>query len=206
MNIRRFLTTSIALATISAGAFAADTFVVDKSHSSTAFKVRHLIAKTSGRFNDFTGTITLDRAKLQNSSVEFTIKTASIDTDNEGRDKHLRSADFFDAEKYPEITFKSTKITPAGKDKYNVTGNFTMHGVTKTITLPVEITGFMKDPRGTERAGFQTALTLNRKDYGIEWNKNLDEGGLLLGDDVEVSIELETIAKKPEAAAAAATK
>ena len=202
MNIRRTLVSSIAVLAISASAFAADPYVIDKGHSSTAFKVRHLISKTSGRFNDFSGTIMLDRAKMQNSTVEFTIKTASIDTENENRDKHLRSADFFDVEKYPEITFKSTKITPAGKDKYNVTGNFTMHGVTKAITLPVEVTGFMKDAYGNQRAGFQTAITLNRKDYGIEWNKNLDEGGLLLGEDVEVSIELETVFKKPAPAPA----
>ena len=177
---------------ISAGAFAADSFVIDKNHSEAIFQVRHMVSRVSGRFDDFAGTITVDRANPSVSSVEFTIKAPSIDTGVADRDKHLRSADFFDAEKYPEITFKSTAIKPSGrKDVYDVTGTFTMRGVTKTITLPVEFLGFIKDPRGNERAGFSTHTTLNRKDYGINWNRALDNGGALLSDDVDVTVNIE---------------
>ena len=195
MNIRRLLLSSIIAIVVAVPTFAADVFTVDKTHSSTAFKIRHLISKVTGRFSDFSGTINFDRTKPENSTVEFIINAASIDTDNDNRDKHLRSADFFEADKYPHITFKSTSIKAVGKDKYNVTGNFTMHGVTKTITLPVEITGVMKDPQGNERIGFATAITIDRKDYDIVWNRTLDEGGVLLGDEVDVMIELETIKK-----------
>jgi len=177
---------------ISAAAFAADSFVIDKNHSEAIFQVRHMVSRVSGRFDDFGGTINVDRANPSVSSVEFTIKAPSIDTGVADRDKHLRSADFFDAEKYPEITFKSTAIKPSGrKDVYDVTGTFTMRGVTKTITLPVEFLGFIKDPRGNERAGFSTHTTLNRKDYGINWNRALDNGGALLSDDVDVTVNIE---------------
>ena len=177
---------------ISAAAFAADSFVIDKNHSEAIFQVRHLVSRVSGRFDDFAGTINVDRANPSVSSVEFTIKAPSIDTGVADRDKDLRSANFFDAEKYPEISFKSTNIKPSGKkDVYDVTGAFTMHGVTKTITLPVEFLGFIKDPRGTERAGFSTHTTLNRKDYGINWNRALDNGGALLSDDVDVTVNIE---------------
>ncbi|HEU4521810.1 MAG TPA: YceI family protein [Thermoanaerobaculia bacterium] len=176
--------------------FAADTFKVDKSHSSADFKIRHMMSNVTGRFSDFDATIALDRGNPAASSVEFTINAASIDTANENRDKHLRSADFFEVEKYPAITFKSTKITPAGKDRFDVTGNLTMHGVTKEVTLPVTFLGFGKDPWGNERAGFEIETTLNRKDYGLNWNKALDQGGVLLADDVKVSIALEAVKQK----------
>jgi polyisoprenoid-binding protein YceI len=177
---------------ISAAGFAADSFVVDKNHSEAIFQVRHMVSRVSGRFDDFAGTINVDRSNPSVSSVELTIKVPSIDTGVTDRDKHLRSADFFDAEKYPEISFKSTSIKPSGKkDVYDVTGSFTMHGVTKSITLPVEFLGFIKDPRGNERAGFSTHTTLNRKDYGVNWNRALDNGGALLSDDVDVTVNIE---------------
>jgi polyisoprenoid-binding protein YceI len=132
--------------------------------------------------------------------VNFTIKSGSIDTNNADRDNHLRSPDFFDAAKNPEITFKSSKMTPAGKDKYDVTGTLTMRGVSKEITLPVTYLGTVKDPGGNDRASFELSTKLNRKDYGINWNKTLDAGGVMLSDDVEVTISLETVKKKPEAA------
>jgi polyisoprenoid-binding protein YceI len=175
---------------------AADTYNVDKSHSEVVFQVRHLVNKVSGRFREFSGTIHADPAKPELSSVEFTIKTASIDTANEARDKDLRSPNFFDVEKLPEITFKSSKIGATGKDHYNVSGTLTLHGVSKEMVLPVTFLGFIKDPWGNERAGFETAITLNRKDFGIVWNKVLDNGGTLLGDEVNVSINLETVKQK----------
>ena len=154
-----------------------------------------------GRFGNFEGTLQIDPAKPEASSVTFTIKAASISTNDDKRDTHLRSPDFFDAEKFPDITFKSTKVAPAGKDKYDVTGTLTMHGVSKEITLPVAFLGYAKDPWGNERAGFDLSTKLNRKDYGINWNKVLDAGGTMLGDDVDVSVSLETVKKKPDAPA-----
>lgn len=184
---------------IAASVFAAESFVVDKAHSEANFQVRHLVSRVSGKFDDFAGTITLDRANPSASAVEFKIKTASIDTGNENRDKDLRGANFFEVEKFPEISFKSTSVKPAGrKDMYDVTGPFTMHGVTKTITFPVEFLGFIKDPWGGERAGFTLHTTLNRKDYGINWNKALDNGGTLLSDDVDITVNIEAAKSKKD--------
>jgi polyisoprenoid-binding protein YceI len=128
------------------------------------------------------------------------VKAASIDTGVADRDKHLRTPDFFDVEKFPEISFKSKSIKATGKDSYNVTGTFTLHGVTKEITLPVSFLGTVKDPWGNQRAGFSAETTLNRKDYGIVWNKALDNGGALLGDDVKIAINLETVKAKDQPA------
>jgi len=191
---RRFLLT-LAVGLLAGSASAQDVWTVDKNHSEVGFQIRHFVAKVRGRFTDFTGSITANAAKPDASSVEFTIKTTSIDTDNEGRDKHLRSADFFDVEKFPEITFKSTKVKPAGKDKYDVTGTLSLHGVSKEVTLPVTFGGVMttKNREGKEslKSGFETQLVLNRKDYGIVWNTVLDSGGTVLGDDVTVQIQIE---------------
>jgi len=175
----------------------ADTYNVDKNHSEATFKIRHLMSKVSGKFDDFSGSVTTDGKDAAASSVQFTIKTASIDTANESRDKDLKSGNFFDVEKYPEITFKSTAIKPTSKKNvYDVTGDLTMHGVTKKVTLPVEFLGFGKDPWGGERAGFSLSTTLNRKEYGINWNKALDNGGYLLGDDVDISVNIEAVKAK----------
>ena len=174
-----------------AGPAAAQTFNIDPVHSSVGFKVRHLVSKTAGRFDAFAGTIVVDRDDLTKSSVELSIKAASIDTDNEDRDAHLKGADFFDVEKYPEMTFKSTKIDKADEDVFDVTGEFTMHGVTKTITIPVEILGFGPGMQGGTTAGFETRFKLDRKDYGIVWNRALDAGSLVVGNTVEVSITVE---------------
>jgi polyisoprenoid-binding protein YceI len=193
---------ALLFAAATAPIFAADTYTVDKSHSDATFQIRHFASKVRGGFSDFEGTIQANTTKPETSSVTFTIKTASIDTRNADRDKDLRSANFFDVEKFPEITFKSSGITPAGKDKYNVTGTLTMHGVSKEVTLPVTYLGSAKDPGGNERASFEITTKLNRKDYGIRWNKALDGGGFVLSDDVEVTVNLETVRKKPEAAPA----
>src|SRR6185369_14826181 len=182
----------LAAAIAASASLSAETYVIDKNHSDASFQIRHFASKVRGRFADFEGTIQADPAKPESSSVTFTIKTASIDTNQPDRDKHLRSTDIFDAEKFPEITFKSSKMTPAGKDKYDVTGTLTMHGVSKEVTLPVTFLGTMKDPRGNEIASFELATKLNRKDFGINWNKALDAGGFMLSDDVDVQIALET--------------
>lgn len=199
---------ALSLLLLASPAFAQDVWVCDKNHSEVSFQVRHFVAKVRGNFRDFTCTVTANAAKPEASSVEFTIKTASIDTDNERRDNHLKSADFFDAEKYPEITFRSARIKPAGKDKFDVTGTLIIHGVSKEVTLPVNYNGVMvdKNREGKEvpKSGFDTQTTINRKDYGIVWNKVLDNGGAMLGDDVVVSINLEMNKPAPAAPAAAA--
>jgi polyisoprenoid-binding protein YceI len=191
----------LVLAAAAAPLAALDTYTVDKNHSDASFQIRHFASKVRGGFSEFEGTIEADTSKPAASSVSFTIKTASIDTHNADRDKHLRSADFFDAEKFPGITFKSSKITPTGKDKYDVTGTLTMHGVSKEVTLPVTYLGSAKDPGGKERASFEIETKLSRKDFGINWNKALDAGGFMLSDDVTVSISLETVKQAPAAAA-----
>jgi len=196
---RKLLTVVALTAAAALPVQAADTYNVDPSHSEAGFQIRHLVTQVRGKFTDYKGTIQVDPAKMENSSVDFAIKAASIDTGNADRDKHLRGADFFDVEKFPEITFKSKSIKATGKDQYNVTGTFTMHGVSKEITLPVTFGGTVKDPWGNTRAGFSTAATINRKDYGIVWNKALDAGGAMLGEDVKVSIDLETVKAKDEA-------
>jgi polyisoprenoid-binding protein YceI len=183
-----------------APAFPGEVFVVDKTHSNVLFTVRHFVSRVTGRFDDYTVKVDLDRARPESSSVEFAIKAASINTDNPDRDKHLRSADFFDVEKHPEITFKSTKVEATGKDTYQVVGNLTMRGVTKEVPVQVTFLGFLKDPRGNERAGFEVTTTLNRKDFGIVWNRALDSGGFMLSDDVKVTINLEMIKQQEPAA------
>jgi polyisoprenoid-binding protein YceI len=182
---------------------AADTFNVDSAHSNIGFSIRHLISRVTGRFTDFGGTVDLDTADPTRSSVRFTIKTTSIDTAEPKRDTHLKSPDFFDAARYPEMTFMSTKIAKAGGSTYQVTGRFSLHGVTKEITIPVEVLGTAKDPWGNERAGFSTSFTLDRKDYGIVWNKVLDAGGTFVGDEVSATINIEAIKAKPAAPPAA---
>ncbi len=182
---------------------APEVWVVDKPHSSATFKIRHLMSNVSGKFRDFDAVVNIDRKDPARSSVEFTIKSASIDTDDANRDEHLRSPDFFEVTKYPTISFKSTSVVPKSATQFEVTGDLTMHGVTKRITLPVTFLGWARDPRGNEKAGFEIAATLDRKDYNITWNRILDEGGVLLGDEVKVAIELQ-VSKKPAAAAAAA--
>ena len=200
MKTRRTLFALMAAAAVATTAGAADTYTFDKAHSDVGFQIRHLVSKVRGKFTDYDGTIVVDKARPESSSVELRIKAASIDTGNENRDKDLRSANFFDVEKYPEITFKSTKITPTGGDHYDVTGILTLHGTTKEVTLPVSFLGFAK-MGPMEKAGFETATTLNRKDYGIVWNRPLDVGGTILGDDVLVSINVEANKKQPPSAA-----
>ena len=197
---------ALALTLAATAAFSQDTYTIDRAHTEVGFRVRHFVSKVAGRFDDFSGTITVVRAQPAASSVEFAIKSSSINTANAGRDTHLKSADFFDVEKFPEITFKSSKIVPMDADTFNVTGNFTMHGVTREITIPVDFGGTVTDARGTEKAGFSLATKLNRKDYGIVWNQTLDQGGLMLGEEVEVTINIEANKKNPAAAEAPTAK
>ena len=167
-------------------------YTIDPNHSNVSFKVRHLVSKVGGEFTEFDGRITADFNNLDVSGVQFSIQAASLDTRNEDRDSHLRSADFFDVEKFPEITFTSTKVTKIDKDSFAVAGILTMHGVSKPITVTVDYLGEMTAMGGT-RAGYELSTTLDRKDFGVSWNRALDTGGFILGNEVEVMINLEVI-------------
>ena len=175
-------------------------YTLDLTHSEVAFTVRHLVTNVRGRFNDYAATIRMDTANPEASSVEFRVKAASIDTANADRDTHLRSADFFDIEKYPEIVFRSTAIRPGAQsgdeEVYDVTGNLEMHGVTKEITLPVTYLGTARDPWGNDKAGFETTTKINRKEYDMVWNVALDAGGFILSEDIKIHINLETQLQK----------
>jgi polyisoprenoid-binding protein YceI len=199
MNKKTRLLTLVTALAVASPALAAQTYNVDTAHASVLFQIRHFMSQVTGRFTSFEGTIQIDRARPEDSSVEFTIQAESIDTDNERRDEHLRSPDFFDVGNHPTITFKSRSVRPVGNDTYEVTGDFTMRGVTKSITLPVTMLGEMKDPWGNQRIGFETSTTINRKDYGVSWNQTLDQGGLVLGEDVKVAINLEAVEAAPKA-------
>ncbi len=173
--------------------FAADQYTIDPQHTDVGFAVQHLvISNVRGNFTDVSGKILYDEADITKSSVNVTIKTASIDTHNADRDKHLRSPDFFDVTKYPEITFQSRGIEKHG-DGYLCIGTLTMHGVSKKIGIPFQITGKIKDPRGNTRIGVEAALTLNRQDFGISWNKAMDNGGLMVGNKVKINLSVEAI-------------
>jgi len=184
------------LSIVGIAAAANETFVFDKAHSQVGFQIRHFLTKVEGRFRDYDGRIVIDRQNPANSRVDVTIQAASIDTGNEKRDADLKSANFFEVDKYPTIAFKSTKVTPNGKDLYLVTGDLTMHGVTKTIVVPVRHTGFLNLGK-MEKAGFEVTLSLNRKDFGITWNRTLDAGGTMLGDDVQITVLVEANKEMP---------
>ncbi|MFN8011480.1 MAG: YceI family protein [Holophagaceae bacterium] len=183
-------------------ALAADTYKIDPAHSEIGFKVRHFLSKTPGRFAKFQGTIQIDEKDLAKSTVEVSIETASVNTDNEARDKHLRSADFFDAEKFPAMTFKSTSVREVAKGRLEVTGDLTLRGVTRRITFPITNVGVINSPFGDVRAGFvDGTLKLNRKDFGVSWNKVLDTGGTMLSDEVEIALNIEAVKQAPKGTA-----
>jgi polyisoprenoid-binding protein YceI len=165
---------------------------IDTSHSGVHFTVRHMvIAKVHGRFNQWSGVITLDDQNLAASSVSVDIDAASITTSEDKRDGHLRSPDFFDVEKFPKITFRSTKIDAKGSSDLKVTGDVSIHGVTKPVTLAVEKLGQAKDPWGVERIVFSGTTSIDRKDFGLQWNQALEAGGFLVGDRIDVTLEVE---------------
>ena len=173
---------------------AADTYNIDPVHSSVGFSVSHMVINNvHGKFNDFSGTLTVEGKKI--AEAKGTIQTKSIDTGVANRDKHLKSPDFFDVEKYPTITFQSKRSEAKG-DQPVLVGDFTMHGVTKEISLPVKLSGPIKDPMGNTRVGLQAKVKLQRKDYGLTWNKTLETGGVVVGDDIEIEINAEAVKAK----------
>ena len=169
------------------------TFTIDKAHSEAVFQVRHLITKVRGRFSNFAGRIEFDQERPENSSVNVTIDAASIDTNEPDRDKHLRSNDFFGVETHPQIKFNSTEVRKTGASTFDVAGALTIKGVTRDVVLPVTFLGVAKDPWGKSRAGFETEITINRKDYGLLWNAALETGGFLVGDDVKITLSIQAV-------------
>ena len=180
-------TTPTALETLTPG-----TWTVDAGHSTIGFVARHLVvAKVRGQFSDFAGTITIAEDRLQ-STVEATVQATSIDTRDEGRDGHLRSADFFDVENHPIWTLASTGITAAGSD-FVLHTDLTIKGITRTVDFALEFEGVATDPWGNTKAGFTAEAEISRKDYGLEWNVALEAGGFLVGDNVKIVMEIEAV-------------
>jgi polyisoprenoid-binding protein YceI len=170
------------------------TYTLDPAHSRIGFVARHaMVTKVRGAFNEFEGTATLDGANPANSSAQVTISTASIDTRNAQRDGHLRSNDFLAMDEYPQITFVSTGARQVDDSTFELTGDLTIKGVTNPITIPFSFEGAAKDPFGNLRVGFEGAVTINRKDYGITWNAALETGGVLVSDKVTLEFEISAV-------------
>jgi polyisoprenoid-binding protein YceI len=167
---------------------------VDVAHSGVNFSVRHMvISKVRGKFAKFTGRLELDEKDLTQSKVDVRIDASSIDTGVGDRDNHLRSPDFLDVEKFPELTFQSKRIERVADDQYRVVGDLTIHGVTREVSLEVEAGGRTKDPWGNERVGFNARAHIDRRDYGLVWNKAIDAGGVVVGDKIEIEIDVEGV-------------
>ena len=170
---------------------------VDPEHSTIEFRVTHMVvSKTTGRFMDYAGFIDMDAEAGTVKAIEATIKSGSVNTNHEKRDAHLRNADFLDVEHYPTITFKMKSYKKTA-ESYTAVGDLTLHGVTKELTLVGQYNGATKDPWGNTRAGFSADGKLNRKDFGMVWNKRLDNGGLVVGDEVQIRLDIECIKAKP---------
>lgn len=191
--MRKILALVLVIA-ISAPALSAAVWTIDKAHSSVGFGVSHLvISKVKGQFTEFSGTINFDGKDFTKASVDVSIDPKSISTDNEMRDKHLRATDFFATDSLPAMGFKSKKVTAAQDGKFQIVGDLTMRGVTKEVTLNATFNGTVKGMQGETRAGFSASTRINRFDWGVSWSKSLDGGGLVVGNDVDISLELETV-------------
>jgi len=192
--MRRSATVSFIIALVlgfAATAHAAN-WKVDQSHTTVGFSVSHIFTNVQGRFDQFDGTIVFDPEKPESAIVRATVEASSINTNNEKRDKHLRSDDFFDVEKFPTASFESTSgVTEMKGNSGKLAGNLTIHGVTKPVVFDVTFRGQGKDPWGNVKAGFAASLKINRKDYGLNWNEVLETGGLLVGEEVEIRIDAE---------------
>ena len=169
------------------------TFSIDKTHSEVSFQVRHLVTKVRGRFTDFSGTLQFDDAQPEQSALTFTIASASIDTGTPDRDAHLRGDDFFAVETFPAITFASSRVTKTSATQFSLEGTLTIRSTSKALTVPVTFLGSAADPWGNARVGFEGEITINRKDFGLNWNAALEAGGFLVGDDVKISVSLQAI-------------
>lgn len=178
----------------------ATTWNIDPDHSNVGFKVKHLmVSNVKGDFEKYSGVVELNDKDITKSKVNVTIDTSSINTNVQKRDEHLRSGDFFDVAKYPNMTFVSKKVVKAGNGALKVTGNLTIHGITKEVVLNVEpISGESKDPWGNIRRGTSASTKINRKDFGLVWNKALETGGVVVGDEITISLEIEMIKAQPK--------
>ncbi|GEO09638.1 YceI family protein [Segetibacter aerophilus] len=170
------------------------TYKIDVDHSDIMFKVKHLMISTvSGIFKKFDATLEVNEQDLSDAKVTFEADVDSVDTKNEQRDAHLKSDDFFNAEQFPKMTFKSTSIKKVGNDEYTLTGDFTIRDITKSIDLKVEYNGSTKDPWGQERMGFEVSGKINRKEYGLKWSAVTEAGGLVVADDVKLAMNVEMV-------------
>lgn len=195
--IKHLVSSVVALSFLAVPATAAE-WKIDKVHSSVQFKVRHMVvSRTKGEFRDFEGTIQYD-GDLAKGSVNMTIKTASLNTNDEGRDKHVRSDEFLDAVKYPVMTFVSNKIVLGADDSFKLTGDLTIKDVTKEVTFDCEYFGETTDPWGNLRMGFSASTKIDRHEFHISYSGILDSGGLMVGNEVEILMEIEAIKVKPE--------
>ncbi len=177
------------------------TWKSDPVHSKVLFNVTYMVlTEVTGRFNEFDVTVTNTAEDFTDANVKATVKAKSIDTDNERRDNHLRSPDFFDAEKYPDIIFTSKSVKKTGKDTYKVNGDLTIRDVTKPVELDVKYFGQVKDPWGNTRAGFKATTSINRNDFNVRWNKVLEAGGWLVGENVDITFNLQLIKQKEKEA------
>ena len=169
----------------------------DNSHSKIQFDVSHMvISEVSGQFQDYEGTIFADKSDFSDAKVSFSIKVKSIDTDDKDRDEHLLTADFFDAEKFPKITFVSKSMKKVGENQYKLTGDFSMHGVTKEITLDLKYNGTVNDPWGNTKAGFKVTGIIDRTDFGLKYNSVMDTGGMMIGEEITITCKIELIKSK----------
>jgi len=170
------------------------TWNIDTSHSGAHFTVRHMVvSKVRGAFSRWQGTLQFDEQNPEASKVSVQIEAASIDTREEKRDAHLRSADFFDVAQYPTLSFESTKVEKVEGNTYRVTGDLTIHGITKQVVLDTDYLGAGKDPWGNDRVGFEASTSINRKDFGLTWNQALEAGGVLVGDKIEIALDVEAL-------------
>ncbi|HEY5673853.1 MAG TPA: YceI family protein [Malonomonas sp.] len=193
--LKKLTLLALALLLAAPAAFAAS-YQIDAAHTQIHFTVPHLVVfKVRGNFNDFVGTVEADAASNSLSAAEATIQVASIDTRNQKRDDHLRSADFFDAANHPEMRFVSKKVEGSGAN-ITVTGDLTIKGITKEVVLQGAFLGAATDPWGNQRAGFEATGKINRRDFGLLWNKALETGGMVVGDEIEIGLEVESVMKK----------
>ena len=197
MRIIKTVVPMIAASAIVTTSAMSATWRMDVPHTSIGFTVTHLVVtKVHGKFDDFSGTIQFDENNMENGTIDVTIQTTSIDTDNERRDNHLRSPDFFDVENYPVMTFKSKKIVKKGDNEFEIVGDLTIRDITKEITLDAELNGIINDPQMGTRAGFSATGKINRMDFGVKWNKAIETGGLVVAEEVIINIETELVKEK----------
>lgn len=190
--MKKFFLILIMLFISAASLLAQTTWKIDATHSKVLFSVTYMVlTDVTGRFNEFDATLVWNKDDFSDATLHVSIKVSSIDTDNEKRDGHLKSADFFDTEKYPEITFAGRSFKKSGKNKYKITGDLTIRGAAKSVTLNAQYTGKAKDPWGNNRIGFKATTSINRYDYGVIWNKALEAGGWLVSEKVNITLDVQ---------------